>query len=140
MKSGIGTSVRYIHDGNAVICIVTPNLRYNQLYQYIRDMEQAVDDLHIAYKEQLPYPLPEEFKGVARLKTGDKDDYKFAREIARKKAVRKMYKFYYNAMNNMSLHFGEAWGRYRDITAEVKERINTINDEIIEITSDKGQG
>lgn len=139
MKSGIGTSVRYIHDGNAVICIVTPNERYNQLYSYIRDMEQAADNLHIAYKEQLPYPLPEEFKGVARLKIGDKDDYKFAREIARKKAVRKMYKFYYNAMKNMSIHFGLAWGRYRDITAEVKERINTIDNEIVEMTSNESQ-
>ena len=103
-------------------------------------MEQAVDNLHIAYKEQLPYPLPEEFKGVARLKTGDKNDYKFAREVARKKAIRKMYKFYYNAMKNMSEYFGMAWGRYVDITAEVKERINTINSEIIEMTSVKSQG
>ena len=38
MKSGIGTTVRYIHDGNAVICIITPNMR-NNLYSYIRDME-----------------------------------------------------------------------------------------------------
>lgn len=139
MKSGIGTTVRYIHDGNAVICIITPSMRYNQLYQYIRDMEQAADNLHITYKEQLPYPLPDEFKGVARLKTGDKDDYKFAREIARKKAVRKMYKFYYNAMKNMSEYFGMAWGRYMDVTAEVKDRINTIDSEIVEMTSNESQ-
>lgn len=139
MKSGIGTTVRYIHDGNAVICIATPNLRYNKLYEYIRDMEQAADNLHIAYKEQLPYPLPDEFKGVARLKTGDEDDYKFAREIARKKAVRKMYKFYYNAMKNMSEYFGMAWGRYMDITAEVKDRIDTIDSEIVEMTSKESQ-
>lgn len=130
MKSGIGTTVKYIHDGNAVICIITPNMRYNKLYSYIRDMEQAADNLHIAYRDQLPFPIPEEFKGVARLKTGDKNDYKFAREIARKKAVRKMYKFYYNAMKNMNEYFGMAWGRYVDITAEVKKRINTIDSEI----------
>lgn len=138
MKSGIGTTVRYIHDGNAVICIVTPNMR-NNLYSYIRDMEMAADNLHIAYREQLPYPLPDEFKGVARLKTGDEDDYNFAREIARKKAVRKMYKFYYNAMKNMSEYFGMAWGRYMDITAEVKDRIDTIDSEIIEMTSKESQ-
>lgn len=138
MKSGIGTTVRYIHDGNAVICIVTPNMR-NNLYSYIRDMEQAADNLHIAYREQLPYPAPDEFKGVARLKTGDEDDYKFAKEIARKKAVRKMYKFYYNAMKNMSEYFGMAWGRYMDITAEVKDRIDTIDSEIIEMTSKESQ-
>lgn len=139
MKSGIGTTVRYIHDGNAVICIVTPSMRYNKLYSYIRDMEMAADNLHIAYREQLPYPIPEEFKGVARLKTGDECDCKYAREIARKKAVRKMYKFYYNAMKNMSEYFGMAWGRYMDITAEVKDRIDTIDSEIVEMTSNESQ-
>ena len=140
MKSGIGTSVRYIHDGNAVICIVTPNIESNRLYHYIRDMEQVAYIAQISYRGQLSYPLPREFKGVARLKTEDEDDYKFAREIARKKAVRKMYKYYYNAMKNMSEYFGMAWGRYVDITAEVKERIETINSEIVEMTSDKSQG
>ena len=127
MKSGIGTKIRYHINNGTVVCIVTPVT--NHLYNYLYDMEQAVGNAGISLPILVP-PYRKEYKGIARLKEGDTHDLKLAKEIARKKAIRKMYKEYYNAILKMCEYFGMAWGRYMDILNEVSDRVDIFDNEI----------
>ena len=48
---------------------------------------------------------PQAFVGVAKLKDGDVNNVENAKKIARKKALRQMYSFYYNVMKEMKANF-----------------------------------
>lgn len=48
---------------------------------------------------------PQAFVGVAKLKDGDTNNVEQAKRIARRKALRQMYSFYYNVMKEMKENF-----------------------------------
>lgn len=130
MKDGIGTKARYIFSGDKVICIITPINQFNHLRKQIAYMRVACHDVGFStYWE----PIPNEFKGIATYKEGDTKDYEFAKEIARKKAVRQMYKYYYNAYKVFCTKFGKVWAEYINTVGKVEERIDSINKEIEEM-------
>ena len=137
MKSGISTSVHYIISRKTVVCVITT--AESQVERYILHMDYAARQAGISTPIKL-VPCPREFKGIARYKPGDEKNIALAKEIARKKAMRKMYKIHYNKMKTAAEYFGMAWGRYLDTAIELANKANEIDNEIVKLTSKESQG
>lgn len=137
MKSGISTKIRYIISHKTVVCVI--NIVESQVGGYIFHMECAAHQAGISTPLKLML-CPREFKGIARFKLGDERDLALAKEIARKKAMRKMYKTYHNYMKTATEYFGMAWGRYLDTAIELANKANEIDNEIVKLTSKESQG
>ena len=137
MKIGVSTMIKYNIHNNVVICVVTP-VR-DEILSSLFDMEYGAERAGISTTKRLTL-IPKEFKGVARLKAGDEVDLALAKEIARKKAMRKMYRVYHNQMKLATEYFGMAWGRYLDAAIELADKANEIDNEIVKLTSKESQG
>lgn len=141
MKSGISTKIRYNINKDIVVCVVTPE-KYPIPKMHIRHMIIAATNAGLSVLKEL-YPrynkIPSEFKGVARLKDNDVHNLTLAKKIARKKAMRKMYKTYFNYMNLATKYFGMALGRYLEATIALVDKATEIDNEIVKLTSDESQ-
>lgn len=137
MKIGVSTTIKYNINNNVVTCVVTP-VR-DGVRSTLFDMEYGAERAGISTAKRLTL-IPKEFKGVARLKAGDEVDLALAKEIARKKAIRKMYRVYHNQMKLAAEYFGMAWGRYLDAAIELANKANEIDNEIVKLTSKESQG
>ena len=141
MKSGISTKIRYNINDNVVVCTITRE-EWSPLDWYIFNMANAARSAELSTPKELSpsdWGIPQEFKGIARLKDGDEHNLALAKEIARKKAMRKMYRTYHNYVKLAAEYFGMAWGRYLDLAIELADKANDIDDEIVELTSGKSQ-
>lgn len=94
------TATYAIYDG-AVKVTITPTVE-NERYMKALAVYYNIND------ERLPRfqkQRPQTFVGIARYKDGDSKDIENAKRIARKKALRQMYSFYFNVMNEMKSNF-----------------------------------
>lgn len=73
--------------------------------------------------------------GIARLKFGDESDIEVAKNIARKKAIRKAYRLIANIMKERYECYKSIKNMYGRITCLCREKARIIDNEIIEITS-----
>jgi len=125
---------RFVENDNVVVCFVTPSrdcgeeiMRYYTLAHIIKDTLPD-EDADIICGDV-------EFKGIARYKTGDKNDKELAREIARSKAVRRAFKAYRNvAQHCFEIITNEAMDCCGFITS-IDNKIDKVQSEIDEYTS-----
>lgn len=137
MKSGIGTEIHYYCNNNSVACVIDVKNRYNYLLSQMQDIGNLLDGAGISYDRN---EIPDRFTGVARLKNGDEWNFKLAKEVARKKAVRQMYKVYANEYVKMLSYLNVAVRRYNAVYYEIIERIDNIDHEIKDMLSNESQG
>lgn len=119
------TDVRYIIHDNAVVAIVKPTT-VDKITQFVTTVFWNLND------EKLPkFPLPAEYKGVAKYKAGDKHDVEMAKAIARKKAMRSAYKaiknyntflfdYFQKRMNEWEAHIASMSNQALQMTREIK--------------------
>ncbi len=132
MKSGIGTEIHYYCNNNSVVCVIDVKNRYNYLLSQMQDIGNLLFDAGISYKRK---EIPDRFTGVARLKDGDKWNFELAKEVARRKAVRQMYKVYANEYIAMLSYLSDALRQYHNVYYEIIERIDNIDHEIKDMLS-----
>ena len=137
MKSGIGTEIHYYCNNNNVACVIDVKNRYNYLLSQMQDIGDLLDGAGISYKRK---EIPDRFTGIARLKNGDKKNFELAKEVARRKAVRQMYKIYANEYITMLAYLSDALRQYHHVYYEIIERINNIDHEIKDMLSNESQG
>lgn len=94
------TAAYAVYDG-AVKVTVTPTVENDRYMKALAVYYNINDERFPRFQKQ----RPQTFVGIARYKDGDSKDIENAKRIARKKALRQMYSFYFNVMNEMKSNF-----------------------------------
>ena len=94
------TAVYAVYDG-AVKVTVTPTIEDNRYMKALAVYYNVNDEHFPRFQKQ----RPQTFVGIARYKDGDSRDVDNAKKIARKKALRQMYSFYFNVIKEMKDNF-----------------------------------
>lgn len=94
------TAAYAVYDG-AVKVTVTPTVENDRYMKALAVYYNINDERFPRFQKQ----RPQAFVGIARYKDGDSKDIENAKRIARKKALRQMYSFYFNVMNEMKDNF-----------------------------------
>jgi exopolysaccharide biosynthesis protein len=94
------TATYAVYDG-AVKVTVTPTVENSRYMKALAVYYNINDERFPRFQKQ----RPQAFVGIARYKDGDVNNVENAKKIARKKALRQMYSFYYNVMKEMKANF-----------------------------------
>lgn len=120
--------VRFQINDGAIICLITPNVTDMKIIE-----AQDIIDRMYGY---LPILELKTYKGIARFKEGDTNDIKMGMEIARKKAMRQMYKAYRNYMLSIYDKINFWQDDFFDHIGDVTEKANQMTKEIKELTEE----
>ena len=123
------TATYAVYDG-AVKVTVTPTIE-DKRYMKALAVYYNVNDEHFPrFQKQ----RPQAFVGIARYKDGDTRDIEHAKRIARKKAVRQMYSFYYNVINEMKSNFENRIDEIDTVLASLSDSRREMTRQITELT------
>ena len=92
MRIKFSSKVEYHVSDNKVVCIVKPETRIQTYFANMTDTIMDGDKRFALWNKIVS--SPSYFKGIARLKDGDTYNIEQAKSIARKKAMRAMYRYY----------------------------------------------
>lgn len=92
MRVKFSSKVEYFVSDNKVICIAKPETRVRDYFYAMSHTVMSAETMIKLFKKF--DNSPSYFKGIARLKDGDTYNIEQAKSIARKKAMRAMYRHY----------------------------------------------
>ena len=92
MRVKFSSKVEYHVSDSKVVCIVKPETRVQTYLMHITDTIMDGDKRFTLFNKITD--SPSYFKGIARRKDGDVYNIEQAKAIARKKAMRAMYRYY----------------------------------------------
>lgn len=110
------------YDG-AVKVTITPTIEDNRYMKALAVYYNINEERFPRFQRQ----RPQAFVGIARYKDGDARDVDNAKKIARKKALRQMYGFYFNVIREMKDNF-------EDRIDEIDTILATLSDSRLEMT------
>lgn len=128
MNFKMNYDVRYIVNDDCVVAIASPLKRDKTTHtasKILRELEP---------NRPLPNVLRCEYKGIARHKSTDKVDIELAKEIAKKKAIRKATKafsFYNKQVFKRLMH---EMVQYKQTCESMDAKIETFDKEIFDMT------
>lgn len=115
-------NVKFHTNDTTVVCTITPEVTDD----WIINAQNVYEKMYGI----VPDKIKKTYKGVARLKDNDKFDSNAAKEIARKKAMRQMYKDYRNYMLELYDKISLWQYNYFDHIGSVTEKANKMTKEI----------
>lgn len=120
--------VRFQINDEAIICMIIPNVKDITIIE--------AEDIFERMYGYIPVLEVKTYKGIARRKPGDTNDIKMGMEIARKKAMRQMYKAYRNYMLMIYDKINLWQDNFFDHIGNVTEKANKMTREIKELTKE----
>lgn len=130
MRVKFSSKVEYHVSDDRVVCIAKPELRVKSYLIRMNNTIMDVDKRHALWNEIMDCPTY--FKGIARLKNGDTNDIQQAKTIARKKAMRQMYRHYTGIAAKIIKRRQYDNAQIAEAFASLAEKADQINKEIIE--------
>lgn len=136
MKFKMNFSYHFVETPTSVICYASPQKRDRTLDLAYRMYRLATEEE--AYRSQTkPRPLTNkvkaEYKGVAVLKDGDKNNLDEARRIARLKATRAAYRGFKAVAQEIYTYLDKARLNQASLLGDIKSKIKRSTDEIYKI-------
>lgn len=92
MRVKFSSKVEYYFGDNMVVCVVKPEARVQTYLMHMADTIMDGDKRFTLFNKITD--SPSYFRGIARRKDGDVYNIEQAKAIARKKAMRAMYRYY----------------------------------------------
>lgn len=136
MKFKMNFSYRFIETPKAVICYASPQRRNGTLdLAYRMYGLAAAAEAHRSQTKPRPLQnkIKAEYKGVAVLQSGDKNNLEEARRIARLKATRAAYKGFKAMSQEIYTFLDRAMVNHAYILGDIKSKIKRSTDEIYKI-------
>lgn len=130
MRVKFSSKVEYHVSDTKVVCIAKPESRVQSYLIYLNDTIMDKDKRESLWNEIVSSPTY--FKGIARLKNGDTNDIQQAKTIARKKAMRQMYRYYTRIAAKIIKRRQYDNAQIAEAFASLAEKADQINKEIIE--------
>ena len=136
MRFKMNFSYHFVETPTAVVCYASPQKRDRTLDLMYRMYKLAADEEAHRSKTK-PRPLTNkikaEYKGVAVLKYGDKNNLDEARRIARLKATRAAYKGFKAMSQEIYTYLDRTRINQICLLVDINSKINRSTDEIYEI-------
>ena len=136
MKFKMNFSYHFVETPTAVVCYASPQKRDRTLDLAYRMYKLAAEEEAHRSKTK-PRPLTNkikaEYKGVAVLKNGDKNNLDEARRIARLKATRAAYKGFRAMSQEIYTYLDKTRINQICLLVDINSKINRSTDEIYEI-------
>ena len=136
MKFKMNFSYHFVETPTAVVCYASPQKRDRTLDLMYRMYKLAAEEEAHRSKTK-PRPLTNkikaEYKGVAVLKYGDKNNLDEARRIARLKATRAAYKGFKAMSQEIYTYLDRTRINQICLLVDINSKINRSTDEIYEI-------
>ena len=136
MKFKMNFSYHFVETPTAVVCYASPQKRDRTLDLAYRMYKLAAEEEAHRSKTK-PRPLinkiKAEYKGVAVLKNGDKNNLDEARRIARLKATRAAYKGFKAMSQEIYTYLDRTRINQICLLVDINSKINRSTDEIYEI-------
>lgn len=117
----------FVVKDNIVICRVTPIEEEDSMVKKLMSIISFYYDE--SFYKRIINPFNQIFQGVATLKEGDVNNIELAKKIARKKAVRQMFKCYKNSLKN-------CYDQIINISTEIETSRNSVLRKIDKITDE----
>ena len=117
----------FIIKDNIVICRVTPIEEEDSMVKKLMSIISFYYDE--SFYKRIISPFNQIFQGVATLKEGDVNNIELAKKIARKKAVRQMFKCYKNSLKN-------CYDQIINISTEIETSRNSVLRKVDKITDE----
>lgn len=137
------TQIEYFYKvtDKAVICYVIPSTtptsiaeEYYNTGAYIFAALNRLEVRRSKTHENFPYSfLKGRYKGVAAYKKNDVYDEESAKKIARRKALRALYRDYYAQNKRIEKQIRKYLIDFADIKADLESKIDTLDKEIVNI-------
>lgn len=118
----------FIIKDNTVICRVTPIEEEGSMIRKLMNIVAFYYNESPSSK-RIVNPFKQFYKGIAILKDGDTNNIELAKKIARKKAVRQMFKCYKNSLKN-------CYDQIINISTEIETSRNSVLRKIDKITDE----
>lgn len=136
MRFKMNFSYHFVETPTAVVCYASPQKRDRTLDLAYRMYKLAAEEEAHRSKTK-PRPLTNkikaEYKGVAVLKYGDKNNLDEARRIARLKATRAAYKGFKAMLKEIYIYLERTKINQVSLFGNINSKINRSTDEIYEI-------
>ena len=117
----------FVVKDNIVVCRVTPIEEEDSMLRKLMNIVGFYYNEN--FSKRIINPFIQSYKGVAILKDGDINNIELAKKIARKKAVRQMFKCYKNSLKN-------CYDQIINISTEIETSRNSVLRKVDKITDE----